>query len=260
MTFLAQRTRQKVEEKGKRPGHLSIEDWERHRNLIDWSVTEMEQYLDHPSQGARSGLWTLFHELVDEQNEHRRVYGGPVRIIKNTDLLLVEYALRTVLADEASIPLWAYQTARHYAERYDPSHGTGLTPASAPLVQDIADFWMREFNLTPDSLTAPAGESKPKAEKPPAKAGKPKAGFTHRQGQFLAFIHLYRKLHRQGPAERDMVQYFGVTPPSVHAMVLKLEERGLVRRERDVPRSIRVAIPEKEIPALEEKKGPPWPV
>lgn len=27
------------------------------------------------------------------------------------------------------------------------------------------------------------------------------ATFTHRQGQFLAFIHLYRRLHRQGQAE-----------------------------------------------------------
>ena len=41
--------------------------------------------------------------------------------------VLVEYALRAVLADEASTPLWAYQTARCYAERYDASYGTGLT-------------------------------------------------------------------------------------------------------------------------------------
>ena len=27
------------------------------------------------------------------------------------------------------------------------------------------------------------------------------ATFTHRQGQFLAFIYLYRKLHRRSPAE-----------------------------------------------------------
>jgi repressor LexA len=81
---------------------------------------------------------------------------------------------------------------------------------------------------------------------------------THRQGQFLAFIHLYRKLHRQGPAELDMVQYFRVTPPSVHGMVVKLEQLGLVTRERGVPRSVRVAIPEEEIPPLEDVAGPPW--
>ena len=84
------------------------------------------------------------------------------------------------------------------------------------------------------------------------------AKFTHRQGQFLAFIHLYRQLHRQGPAELDMVKFFNVTPPSAHGMVVKLEELGLVTRESGVARSIRVAIPEEEIPKLDETAGQPW--
>ena len=84
------------------------------------------------------------------------------------------------------------------------------------------------------------------------------ATFTHRQGQFLAFIHLYRRLHRRGPAELDLVKFFGLTPPSVHGMVVKLEELGLITREPGVPRSARVAIPEEEVPELEEVKGPPW--
>lgn len=82
--------------------------------------------------------------------------------------------------------------------------------------------------------------------------------FTHRQGQFPAFIHLYRLLHRQGPAELDLVKFFGVTPPSAHGMVVKLEEMGLITRQPGVPRSARVAIPEKEIPQLETVAGPPW--
>jgi DNA-binding MarR family transcriptional regulator len=82
--------------------------------------------------------------------------------------------------------------------------------------------------------------------------------FTHRQGQFLAFIHLYWKMHRRGPAELDMLKYFRVTPPSVHDMVVRLEELGLATRERGVPRSVRVAIPEDEIPHLESVSGPPW--
>jgi len=84
------------------------------------------------------------------------------------------------------------------------------------------------------------------------------ATFTHRQGQFLAFIHLYRLLHRQGPAELDMVRYFGVTPPSVHQMMVKLEELGLITREPGVPRSARVAIPANEVPELDAVEGPPW--
>ena len=84
------------------------------------------------------------------------------------------------------------------------------------------------------------------------------ATFTHRQGQFLAFIHLYRKMHRRAPAELDMVKFFRVTPPAVHGMVVKLEELGLATRDPGVARSIRVAISELEIPALEEVEGPPW--
>jgi hypothetical protein len=195
---------------------------------------------------------------TSEQNEYRRVHGGPVRVIKNTDLLLVEHALRTVLADEPSIPHWAYLTARCYSERYDSSHGTGLTPTSAPLVQDIADFWMQEIGLSTESIITQAKTRNLKKEKTPARSGKPKVQFTHRQGQFLAFIHLYRKLHRQGPAETNMVHYFRITPPSVHGMVVKLEQLGLVTRVPGVLRSVRVAIPESEIPELEDVQGSPW--
>src|SRR3954451_4049616 len=50
--------------------------------------------------------------------------------------------------------------------------------------------------------------------------------FTPKQGQYLAFIHLYTRLHRQPPAEADMQEYFRVSPPSVHQMVLTLERAG----------------------------------
>ena len=84
------------------------------------------------------------------------------------------------------------------------------------------------------------------------------ATFTPRQGQFLTFIHLYRLLHKQGPAELDMVKFFRVSPPSVHQMVVKLEELGLITREAGVPRSARLAVPVEELPALGPVEGPPW--
>jgi Mn-dependent DtxR family transcriptional regulator len=79
------------------------------------------------------------------------------------------------------------------------------------------------------------------------------AEFTKKQGQYLAFIHLYCKLHRQGPAELDIVKYFRVSPPSVHQMIVKLDELGLITREPGVARSMRVAIPASEIPDLEDE-------
>jgi hypothetical protein len=38
--------------------------------------------------------------------------------------------------------------------------------------------------------------------------------FTPTQGQYLAYIHLYTRLHRRPPAETDMQEYFRVSPPS----------------------------------------------
>jgi DNA-binding MarR family transcriptional regulator len=49
-----------------------------------------------------------------------------------------------------------------------------------------------------------------------------------------------------------MVEYFRVSPPSVHQMIVKLEQAGLVTRETRVPRSVRVALAVGEIPNLED--------
>ena len=74
--------------------------------------------------------------------------------------------------------------------------------------------------------------------------------FTPKQGQYLAFIHLYSRLHRRPPAEADMQEYFRVSPPSVHQMVLTLERAGFIRRQPRTPRSIEVLIDPKYLPEL----------
>ena len=77
------------------------------------------------------------------------------------------------------------------------------------------------------------------------------ASYTAKQGQYLAYIHYYTKLHGQAPAEADMQGYFGVTPPSVHQMVLTLERNGLITRTPRVPRSIRLLLGRKDLPDLD---------
>jgi DNA-binding MarR family transcriptional regulator len=74
--------------------------------------------------------------------------------------------------------------------------------------------------------------------------------FTPKQGQYLAFIHLYTRLHHRPPAETDMQEYFRVSPPSVHQMVLTLERAGFIRRQPRTPRSIEVLIDPKALPEL----------
>lgn len=74
--------------------------------------------------------------------------------------------------------------------------------------------------------------------------------FTEKQGQYLAFIYAYTKLNRRPPAEADMQAYFGVTPPTVHQMILELDKRGLIRRQPGQPRSIELLVTADAIPVL----------
>ena len=75
--------------------------------------------------------------------------------------------------------------------------------------------------------------------------------FTERQGQYLAFIDAYTRVHGRPPAETDMQRHFQLTPPSVHQMVLTLERRGFISRVPLQPRSIRLLLTREELPDLE---------
>jgi repressor LexA len=75
--------------------------------------------------------------------------------------------------------------------------------------------------------------------------------YTAKQGQYLAFIGCYTKIHGCAPSEADMQNYFKVSPPSAHQMVLKLEANGLIVRTPRQGRSIRLLIPREQLPELE---------
>jgi repressor LexA len=77
------------------------------------------------------------------------------------------------------------------------------------------------------------------------------APFTQKQGQYLAFIRYYFKIHGRAPAEAEMQQYFRVSPPSVHQMILTLEKRGLITRTPGQARSFRLLIPREHLPDLQ---------
>lgn len=76
--------------------------------------------------------------------------------------------------------------------------------------------------------------------------------FTAAQGQYLAFIYAYATIHRQAPAEADLRRFFRVTAPSVHRMVIELEQRGLIRRVPRTARSIELLVPPEELPILRD--------
>jgi DNA-binding MarR family transcriptional regulator len=87
-------------------------------------------------------------------------------------------------------------------------------------------------------------------------SGGDKPGFTPIQGQYLAFIDAYTRVNLRAPAETDIQRRFGVTPPSVHQMILTLEREGFIRRQPGVPRSIEVLVPPERLPVLEMPNQP----
>jgi len=57
-------------------------------------------------------------------------------------------------------------------------------------------------------------------------------------------------MFRRAPAEADMQRHFGVSPPSVHQMVLTLERAGLIKRQPRVARSIELLVAPEDLPIL----------
>lgn len=95
------------------------------------------------------------------------------------------------------------------------------------------------FSLTPE--VTEAADPLPGDPKP----------FTSKQGQYLAFIYYYTKIHGRPPAEADFQRFFRVTPPVVHQMIKTLAARGFIDREPGTARSIRLRLTRAQLPDLE---------
>lgn len=140
---LAQKAEQEMQQKDC-PKGLEDAVWEQAKTLAAEGVAEMPKYLKRHSQGREKTLRRCRTVIKKIQNEHRKVGWNLVRIIHSKELLMVEKALDCFLSPEQCGD-WAYRIARDYAERYNPKYGTGLIPASAPFVEDIAEFWCQEY-------------------------------------------------------------------------------------------------------------------
>jgi hypothetical protein len=75
--------------------------------------------------------------------------------------------------------------------------------------------------------------------------------FTARQGQYLAFIYNYTKIHGRPPAESALERFFRVSPPAIHDMIKTLERNGLIERTPGQGRSIRLLVQPETLPRLE---------
>ena len=75
--------------------------------------------------------------------------------------------------------------------------------------------------------------------------------YTEKQGQYLAFIYYYTKVNGRPPAQTDLQRYFRTTPPTVHQMILTLEQKGLISRVPGQARAIEVLLPLEQLPPLQ---------
>ena len=57
------------------------------------------------------------------------------------------------------------------------------------------------------------------------------------------------------PAESEIAAAMCVSPPSVNQMVKMLEKKGLILRQPGQPRSLRMLVPEDEIPPWNGRKS-----
>ena len=122
------------------PAHLDPEKWEYSLQVVDESLRQMQRYLEHPTEENADLVRAWLSDVRKLHDCYVHQVWGPVRSIDSTEVLLIAYALSYLLQPTASAD-WGYHLARRYAERYNPRYGTGLIPESAPLVEDIADFW-----------------------------------------------------------------------------------------------------------------------
>jgi repressor LexA len=114
---------------------------------------------------------------------------------------------------------------------------------SEPRVQRALDAVYHRLSNIEDRFTDE--EPQPEAVAPEVKP------FTAKQGQYLAYIYYYTKIHGRPPAESDLQRFFRVTPPVVHQMIKTLDARGLIERQPGAARSIRLRLTRAQLPDLE---------
>ena len=83
-----------------------------------------------------------------------------------------------------------------------------------------------------------------------APQGKSQGAYTAKQGQYLAFIYYYAKIHGRSPSEADMQSFSRVSPPAVHQMIMNLEKLGFIEKTPGLGRSIKLLLVREQLPDL----------
>ena len=133
------------------------------------------------------------------------------------------------------------------AEKLRAVLGDEAIIAETPVeVQAAIDSAVEAIQATLRRLDSAAPAKGPSSAPPPV-------GPTRQQGQFLAFIREYMMRNEAGvaPSHADFLRFFELTPPSVNSMLIRLEQRGFIRRIPGKARAIELTINPDWIPALD---------
>jgi repressor LexA len=125
---------------------------------------------------------------------------------------------------------------------------TSLSPGHYVVEFGLGSQTYRIHLVKDSEYTQAEIQGRPSCPRPDVKLAPP---YTAKQGQYLAFIYYFTKIHGEPPSEAEMQRYFRVTPPSVHQMVLSLESKGLIARTPGKARSIRLLVDRADLPDLE---------
>ncbi len=155
---------------------------------------------------------------------------------------------RLIIKASPGTEIWLADDGGHLVQKERGLLDTSLLPGDY-VVEFGLGTQTYPICLTKDSEYSQAQiEAGPRCPRPLVKL---EPAYTAKQGQYLAFIYYYSKIHGVPPAEADMQRYFRVTPPSVHQMVLKLESKGFISRIPGKGRSIKLLIDRAGLPDLE---------
>ncbi|MEM7531066.1 MAG: hypothetical protein AAF639_02725 [Chloroflexota bacterium] len=139
VVYIAKRTHANMMQMEK-PRYVDVEQWVSFQALVDEAMLLIDAYMADDTDEHRRALHSMHSRLAKVQNEYRRVGSHTVRIIRSNELVIIERSILCLLSDYG-VGAIAYRVARNYAETYNPRYGVGLPPESAPMVQDIVDFW-----------------------------------------------------------------------------------------------------------------------
>ena len=84
------------------------------------------------------------NQLAYYQSDYKKIKWTTVRMIKSSELLIIEYLLVCLLSSEEYAQKLAYYATVSYVEEYDASVGTGLIAKSIPMLEDVVAFWRRK--------------------------------------------------------------------------------------------------------------------